>query len=222
MIRRPPRATQSRSAAASDVYKRQPVGSYAKSPASDRVMVEDITSWHAVCLRRVERELKLVTSISGSTPQEFWRGLERQMHRPGTTWIVSYQCSRSWALLGLWDMLERGECRIAGGDYRSQLKAMQSGLATSPGLLVIEDPPNLVQFAIGNQPRRCLWIDSRNWGIDIDPIYPRGTAACNFWPSCYAISTRMLNATPDAACVRRRQAGRGEAFEPMSRHGRFF
>src|SRR5450756_1407436 len=58
MIRRPPRSTQSRSSAASDVYKRQGWEAHVRSQASD-----DRQRWEAAILQ-IERQQPLALSLA--------------------------------------------------------------------------------------------------------------------------------------------------------------
>jgi DNA polymerase type B, organellar and viral len=136
--------------------------------------VETLTEWHAVILDRRDKKLTPVFESWGNTPEQLWAALTDEMSHPGQLWVVSYQCARAWALLGLWAMLESGKIRIAGGDARAVNDPRQYGPKVKPGLLVAEDPPNIAELRIGVGPGKILWIDCRNWGVSVDPALQRG------------------------------------------------
>lgn len=144
------------------------------SAQSVNYRTEKFLNWSAVCLRRAEGRLEAVYRASGEATSGFWHDLAGELGRSGSVWIVSWQCSRAWALLGLWRELESGRVRISGGDHRAVSDPDAFPRGARPGMLIAEDPPNLCQIRIGRQPGLALWLDCRNWGIDLDDGIARG------------------------------------------------
>jgi hypothetical protein len=147
-------------------------------PRSENVTTrtEILASWNAVCLDRADGELAESWSAAGRSAATFWDVLQYELAKPGLIWLVSYQCTRAWALLGLWDLLQAGQARIAGGDARAVYDPVVHAARAKPGLLVVEDPPNIAQLRIGASHAQILWIDCRNWGVSCSPGIDRGKA----------------------------------------------
>jgi hypothetical protein len=55
---------------------------------------------------------------SGTEANGFWDSLRWLLNRGGVTWIVSYQCSKQWALLDVWERIENEQLSICGKDGR--------------------------------------------------------------------------------------------------------
>jgi hypothetical protein len=137
---------------------------------------ETLRSWHAVVLRSNDGALAQVCEESSEDESRFWELVQHELRHPGITWIVSWQCGRAWALLDIWAEFQSGMVRMAAGDARAVLDPLRFGQTAHRGLLVAEDPPNLCEFRVGQQPGIALWLDCRNWGIELPVETARGRA----------------------------------------------
>src|SRR6516165_6298490 len=79
---------------------------------------EALFKWSAECLSHEDNEYRTVCQYSGPTSVAFHRTVLDLLISNGLTWIVSYQCSRIWALLDLWESIEKGIYSITGRNHR--------------------------------------------------------------------------------------------------------
>src|SRR5680860_1169861 len=99
MIRRPPRSTQSRSSAASDVYKRQGRGGtlviVTGNPDAQVAAVTQHLTHHAGAM-------VLLTVSSNAIPTSFGRsGATIVSIRPGEAWATAWMKAMPWATAGV-------------------------------------------------------------------------------------------------------------------------
>src|ERR1700730_13322063 len=137
---------------------------------------ETLTEWHAVVLRSNEGDLIQVYEASSADECKFWEVVKHELRHPGCAWIVSWQCGRALALLDLWGEFVAGRARINAGDARAVVDPLHFTAQAHRGLLVAEDPPNLCEFRLGTSPVSALWLDCRNWGIELPVTTARGRA----------------------------------------------
>lgn len=142
-------------------------------------LIEALDEWTVLPLYRSNSLLNCRNAITFRGVPAFWEQLENHVKHAVSAWVISYQCTRVWSLLGLWRQLERGIVRISGGDSRAVADPERYGEDTHSGLLIAEDPPCIAQLRIGHHQGRLLWLDIRNWGIDLPDDCLRGRMACD-------------------------------------------
>jgi hypothetical protein len=152
---------------------------------------ERLESWHAVSMVIAGDHYAPAVTTSGRDPAVFWDMVSAQCDYHQNLWLMSVQCARVWALLGLWERMESGYVwiRAVSGAMRAQqaaaLRRMRikmpnplsslSGsalsrlLARDTGYLVAEDPPNILSGWAGGAAHPALWVDTRNYGVDAPP-----------------------------------------------------
>jgi hypothetical protein len=136
---------------------------------------ETLTGWQAIVLRRQNGEYGVHRIGRGRTEEAFWQLARFATARPGVTWIFSHQCARCWALLGLWQGVERGDVQVTGSDYRSGPHGHRSTRLGREGYLVLEDPPLIARLRVRDCPGWIQWVDTRNYGVEIGSGVPCGT-----------------------------------------------
>lgn len=150
------------------------IGELSRQGGSGVELVERLVSWDCEELIRSDNVLRIHASHGSRDSGGFWQMIADHCTHVGVTWIVSYRCCRVWALLDMWGRLESGAIRVSGGDYRSIASHDSHGTSSSPGLMIAEDPPCVVQLRIGTNPGSIMWVDCRNWGIELDDNIPNG------------------------------------------------
>lgn len=175
-----------------------PYSTVTAGSADGSARTEQFAGWSAVCLRSHQGRLAVIHRSCGQHIGGFWRDLAQELRRAGALWVLSWQCTRAWSLMGLWTELESGRVRVSGGDYRAVKDPDQYGRQARPGLLVAEDPPCLAQLRVGCHPGQALWLDCRNWGIDLDDGIERGKAVAE---RLAALVTRLDAVSADSLGV---------------------
>jgi len=151
-----------------------PFGTLKPERRNSHTLVEELVGWHVVELCREGDGLIQRGSYAGCTVDALWTMLACRMQHNGMVWLLSYQCSRAWSLLGLWGKLEYGFARISGTDRRNLSDRNRDNEPYSPGILIAEDPPCLAQLRLRGAHGSILWLDCRNWGIELDNTLSRG------------------------------------------------
>lgn len=77
-----------------------------------------LTRWHAWSMLLESGRPGKSRYSSGYNADGFWDSLRWLLDRGGVTWIISYQCSKQWALLNAWERIENGYLSICGKDGR--------------------------------------------------------------------------------------------------------
>lgn len=154
-----------------------------------RYAAEELDTWHAVCLSLKGGSYGVSRSVSGRTREHWWGLLAEQVRRVPNSWVISCRCPRVWSLLGLWEELEAERWSVTGHDHRhtdnsaGAMRAMRhdstnqessDSVGSVPrmreskhGFLVIEDVPNVAMLSPCGSKQWCLWIDSRNHGVEV-------------------------------------------------------
>lgn len=143
------------------------VGSLSQADQSAKRKTESLVSWHAVCLSRKGERYGVTRCVSGRERSDWWRVLAEQCASTRNTWLVSYRCSRVWALLGLWEELEDERWTVTGTNSRMDTASGTTSAGGSMGYLVIEDTPNIARIKPVGAKHWCQWIDSRNHGVEV-------------------------------------------------------
>lgn len=174
---------------------------------------EELVSWYTVQLLRKESKYGVVSTGCGSGKAAFWASLRTVLERFAGCWIVSTCCVRQWSLLGLWEELEDERWTICGTDNRnadardSAVRRMRLAsddplrqpsasyvsdmLGASNGYLCIEDTPNIARIRPTDMPQWCLWVDVRNYGVDVPTTVASGTDRARW---CAAFMQRYTSA----------------------------
>lgn len=149
---------------------------------------EKLKWWSAHTLHAHRGTYRLACCESGCTYHNWWKYLAAECDDHNNVWVVSYQCSRVWSLLGLWDQLESGHVQVmyphkqmaarlsdkvrkVRQDSTDPLGTLSSGHLSqlrrgNEGLLVTEDIPSIATLFVGAGCSRITWIDTRNYGAE--------------------------------------------------------
>jgi hypothetical protein len=125
--------------------------------------IEELTGWCAVAARlEAGREVRRVER-SGRGRGSFWGHLDYCLRRGKMAWVFSYRAHRVMTLLGLWDMLLKGEVYLDEVDQRPAPERAGKAPRRAGGFAVTEDPPTIVQFRRRGRPGVVRWVDTRNY-----------------------------------------------------------
>lgn len=149
---------------------------------------ERLVSWHGVLLLPDGTDYTVAQESGGETHDGLFAALSDRRIGQRNLWLVSYQCARIWALLGVWQRIEDGTLSLEGCNHRDSaavrdrlrkyrlaqsdpLRALggteaSRALSQDSGYLVCEDPPNILRGRIHGTNTSIVWIDVRNYGLD--------------------------------------------------------
>ena len=135
--------------------------------SGDQGAVEELTlkSWHAIGLIRNGANYALYRAARGFYKSSWWSGLEDIMRPRGSVWICGYQITTDWALMGVWDEIEKGALKLQtdNGYYAGAGTGAQAPAGTP--YIICEDPPNIIRaWHVGTQ-KALTWVDLQNYGL---------------------------------------------------------
>lgn len=143
-----------------------------------------IEQWDGAVVTMRGEVPQAVEEASGTTAGGCWRWIETILDRPGITWIMSARALRDWTLIGLWDRLETGMCRLGSSREAAVQSPHERGLGRTDGMLISADPPTVAALRIGPNERRAVWVCAANYGWQF-PSTPGGN---------YDVTARLVGA----------------------------
>ncbi len=125
-----------------------------------------LVRWHTVSTKLINGRPEHVHRATGTTPDTWWRSLDRLLVGGGTIVIVSASAVTDWSLLGLWEALEEGRVWCCGRDRNSSGERDTGAPISGYGYLVIEDTPSIALLSVRDAKVSLKWVDIGNYGID--------------------------------------------------------
>lgn len=168
----------------------------APSSATEGAQEETLAEYYASRIERDGERNRIVDASTGATTAAWWYWLRRQMESVGDITIIGYQCARQWALLGVWHEIdtggvelrldgdrrarrERDDVRTVRSDMRDALAPLSTGhmrrlSSRRVGMVVAQDPPDILRGYLSGTEAQVTWIDLRNHGIEMPRDVVRG------------------------------------------------
>lgn len=171
--------------------------------------------WWACTLREKSGGLAVGRPIRHTTLGEWWDWLGCALARSGgSARIFSNRCSLVWPLCGLWETIESGAVVLdadRGRDWRRNDRAVKAAKAHAlapdgtlsggllrdwecrgEGLVVLEDPPNILSGRLGAKGPKLVWVDVRNYGAEMPQEVRHGRDRLAWIATWYERTTDLL------------------------------
>jgi hypothetical protein len=100
-----------------------------RSADNPNIEIATMTRWHASGFSVRVGECGPSHCEEGDGPESWWQCIGHRLKKSGNIWLFAQNVTQAMSLLGLWDLIEEGEWRLCGADYRDRTSKPESDLS---------------------------------------------------------------------------------------------
>lgn len=127
--------------------------------------IDRLTGWSAIWTHKDSRGRQWSDEFSGNTADFFWHHIEQICSNGGLHTMFCERSNVTWGVLQLWENLELGKLALIGSDPAREEKARTKRRRQEQGIIVLEDPPVIIDARPTGAKGRFRVVDLANYGM---------------------------------------------------------